>query len=181
MPEIASLSVACRIAEIRDVPSLVFLCARWQRDQVPNTQGGFLQLKYDSNTFLNLVADSSVIVAEANGTVAGYYLVNSRSDDPAVSLHRNKVEELKREERIPPEAKIALGSQALLDSPLQGKGIRKMLLIRLVEHLKGRYDYLFGTILRENTRAFRAHTGDGWQIIDVDERMHYVLWPMPKG
>lgn len=176
----SSAPVVCRPARAEDIPSLVELCARWQRDQVETTQNGFLQLRYGAETFGNLVAENSVIVAEENGLVAGYYLVNSRSNDPAVSLHRYKVEQLLRDGLLPSSAKVALGSQALLDSSLQGRGIRQMLLARLVDHLTGRYDFLFATIPKDNTRAFHAHTGDGWQIIDVDERMHYVYWPMPQ-
>jgi GNAT superfamily N-acetyltransferase len=176
----SSESVICRPARVEDIPALAELCARWQRDQVETTQNGFLQLRYGAETFGNLLAEDSVIVAEEDGLVAGYYLVNPRSSDPAVSLHRNKVEQLLRDGLIPTGARVALGSQALLDSSLQGRGIRQMLLAHLVKHLTGRYDLLFATIPKDNTRAFRAHTGDGWQIIDEDERMHYVFWPMPK-
>ncbi len=170
--------VICRLAQSGDIHSLAALCARWQRDQVETTSNGFLQLCYGEETFNSLVSDGSVMVAEEDGQVAGYYLVNSRQDDPAVALHLNKVETLKRNGRIPTEATVALGSQALLDITLQGRGIRQRLLKQLVEHLTGRYDLLFATIPKENTRAFRAHTGDGWKIIDEDEKMHSVYWPV---
>jgi len=88
----SSESVIRRPARVEDIPALVALCARWQCDQVETTQNGFLQLRYGAKTFGNLLAEDSVIVAEEVGLVAGYYLVNPRSSDPAVSLHRNTKE-----------------------------------------------------------------------------------------
>src|SRR5258708_36211009 len=143
MDSSSSAPVVCRPARVEDIPSLVELCARWQRDQVETTHNGFLQLKYGVETFGNLLAENSVIVAEEYGTVAGYYLVNPRSNDLAVSLHRNKVEQLRRDGMIPNGARGALGSQALLDSTLQGRGIRQMLLVRLFDHLAVLFDVLF--------------------------------------
>jgi hypothetical protein len=181
MPEVPNTHVLCRPATENDIPDLVALCARWQRSQVDTTQNGFLQLKYGHETFKTLVAENSIIIAEEDRKATGYYLVNPNDDDPAVEIHRNKVAELKSHGMLPEKSRIALGSQALLDHSLQGRGVRQMLLSNLVKHLTGRYEYLFATIPRENTRAFKAHLGDGWKIIDEDEKMFYVYWLMPIG
>jgi hypothetical protein len=173
--------VTCRVARSTDVLPLVELCARWQRDQVQTTSNGFLQLRYGPDTFENLVAASAVIVAEEEGSVGGYYLVNPRSTDPAVSLHYSKVQNLLAKNRFPAGSRIALGSQALLDGHFQGRGVRQLLLRLLVEHLTGRYDYLFATIPKENTRAYAAHTSDGWRVVDEDDFMYSVYWRMPVG
>ena len=49
----------------------------------------------------------------------------------------------------------------------------------LVQQLAGRFDYAFSTISKENTRAFNAHTKDGWQVMGEDDHYHYVVLPVP--
>ena len=50
------------------------------------------------------------------------------------------------------------------------------MLKKLVDNMKGKYDFLFATIAKDNPRAFKAHTRDGWTVVDEDKELFYVVY-----
>ncbi len=76
------------------------------------------------------------------------------------------------------DARVGLGAQALVDKDYQGQGLRTELLQLLLKQLLGQYDYIFSTISKENPRAFKAHSKDGWKVVLEDEQVYSVFLPV---
>jgi GNAT superfamily N-acetyltransferase len=167
-----------RLAHEADAASLTELCARWHCDQVVTTERGFLGATFSAETFQQLAAAGHCVVADLDGELLGYYLCNPFTKDGVLNLHHDRVALCRQAGAIPTDARVGVGGQALVDAPFQGQGIRENLLHLLIIHLQGQYDYLFGTISKENPRAFRAHTKDGWQVKHEDEQYWSVFYPV---
>jgi len=114
-------------------------------------------------------------VLKTGDEICGYYMVNNFSTNGVLAYHKTEVEKLKQSEVIDKNARVGVGTQAVLDKSVQGKGFRGQLLAALIEHVKHKYEFLFSSISKENPRAFRAHTDDGWYVVDENETVKFVL------
>jgi hypothetical protein len=50
------------------------------------------------------------------------------------------------------------------------------MLALLVANLKTKYDYMFSSIQKLNTRANTAHLRDNWEVVGEDESRVYVIF-----
>ncbi|MDO7886652.1 hypothetical protein [Hymenobacter cheonanensis] len=124
--------------------------------------------------------NQQVVVAMAADEVVGYYLLNTVSTDGVLATHHQAVETLRQQGQLAPTDRVGTGAQACIDLPYQGTGLRQRLLQQLLKQVAGRFDYLFATIAKENTKAFRAHTGDGWQVRGENNQLYYVVLPVSQ-
>ena len=83
---------------------------------------------------------------------------------------------MKQSGKIEQKKTVCVGAQAIVDVEFMGTGIRQLMLYKLIENMKGKFDYLFATIAKDNHRAFKAHTRDGWQILGEDDSLFYVVF-----
>ena len=169
-----------RAGQLPDVEQLVRLSNSLQRNQVTTTKHGFLGAGFGAETFTDLIACGQLVIGVVNEQVIGYYLLNTVSVDGVLASHHRIVEELKNENKMPAVARVGIGAQACILPLYQGQGLRPQMLDLLVQQLAGRFDYAFSTISKENTRAFNAHTKDGWQVMGEDDHYHYVVLPVPN-
>jgi hypothetical protein len=168
-------SVEIKKATATEIPGLTDINNRWQKEMLGNDiTRGFLSASFSYDIFKLLVESNEVVVAILDDKVVGYYLVNSISSDGVLFKHSHIVDALKLKAIIP-YVNVGLGSQALVEKDFQGSKIRKLMLNELVKLMKDKYQYLFSTISKQNTRAFSAHTKDGWTVVDEDEDTHHVI------
>jgi hypothetical protein len=171
-----SYSVEIRMATSSDIQGLTDINHRWQREILGNdTTHGFLSAAFSFDTFKALVDSNEVVVGILDSNVISYYIVNSISTDGVLFKHGQIVNGLKEKSIIPQHSRVGLGSQALVDKEFQGSHLRKLMLNELVKFVSEKYDFLFSTISKQNTRAFNAHTKDGWKVVSEDQDTNHVI------
>ena len=164
-----------RVGQFNDIDNLISINHKWQRHLLSNNKNGFLSASFDFQTFEALINNGEIVVAYNDSTLAGYYLINNYSQDGVLKIHKQIVDSLKAREIIPANSKVGLGAQALVDIEYQGTGLRSLMLNELTRSLKNKFDFLFSTISKENPRAFKGHTKDGWTVVDEDENVYSVI------
>lgn len=176
-----SLSPTVRVGLATDVPALVRLNQRWQRSQVATTQNGFLGAAFSPAIFAALAEIRQLVVAARGEEIVVYYLLNTVSTDGILATHQQAVAELRQQQQLTPTDLVGIGAQACIDQAYQGTGLRVVMLRQLLAQVTSRYDYLFATISKENSKAFRAHTRDGWQVRGENELVYYVVLPVAQS
>lgn len=172
-----SLEVVIENAVDTDARQLMQLNSKWQKATLgENISDGYVGALFSADTFLELIQRKQVVVARTDNNIIGYYLLNDFSKDGIIGRHEDMVAQLKSEEVIDHASRICVGAQAIVDRAYMGSGIRKLMLDKLVANMKHSYDYLFATIAKDNTRAYTAHTRDGWKVIGEEEQNYYVLY-----
>lgn len=131
---------------------------------------------FSNETFTELIHRNQITVTDFNNKIIGYYLLNNFSKDGIIGKHEDFVSMLKQKDKISKLLNICVGAQAVVDTEFMGSGIRSLMLDTLVGNMKGRYEYLFATIAKDNPRAFKAHTRDGWIVVDDEENLFYVIF-----
>lgn len=169
--------VNVRNANQNDIPDLMRLNQKWQKAVLgENIKNGFVGAAFSKETFAELIRRSQIVIAEFENEIIAYYLLNDFSKDGVIGKHEDFVRLLKEEDKIIKSKKVCVGAQAVVDSRFMGSGIRVLMLDRLVNNVKGQYDLLFATIAKENPRAFKAHTRDGWTVVGEEETLYYVVY-----
>jgi hypothetical protein len=171
------IDVVIRSADQPDIANLSGLNKKWQKTALSgNIKDGYIGAAFSDVTFSELISRDQVIVAYFNDALIGYYLLNDFSKDGVIGRHAEIVAMLKKGGKIAAGAKICVGAQVVVDSAFMGSGVRWLMLSHLMKNVEGVYDYLFGTIAKDNHRGFTAHTRDGWKVIDEDEDLYCVLY-----
>ena len=168
--------ISIREGQYSDIPELITLNSSWQPDMIKDKRKGVLGCRFTHDEFIQLIDLDQVAVALADGQVVGYYLLNTVAIKEAHAMHAPKIAELKAKAIIRPDANIGLAAQVCINTAYNGQGIRKKLLQKLLDQLTGRYDYFFGSIVKENLKGYTAHTNDGWKVIDEDDSVWYVVF-----
>lgn len=172
-----NLEVFIENAVVTDIEQLVLLNSKWQKTTLGNNiRDGYVGALFSAETFLELIQRKQVVVARSGEQIIGYYLLNNYSKDGIIGRHEDMVARLKDKRIIDPALRICVGAQTIVDTAYMGSGIRKLMLDKLVANMKDSYDYLFATIAKDNTRAYTAHTRDGWKVIGEEEQNYYVLY-----
>lgn len=171
------IDVEIREANDPDIENLMHLNQKWQKLVLgQDLKDGYVGAAFSKETFEHLIAQNQVIVSQQDETIIGYYLLNNFSKEGIIGTHEDIVNSLRANHKIDPGVSVCVGAQAVVDTAFMGSAIRYLMLMKLVEKMKGRYDYLFATIAKDNPRAFKAHTRDGWFIADENENLYFVLF-----
>jgi hypothetical protein len=171
-----TIDVIVRNANEKDIYNLLFLNRKWQKVSLKSIKDGYIGAEFSESTFNKLIQMNQVSCAYLNDQIIGYYLLNNVSKDGIIGRHEDIVTKLKNNGKLPEQLKICVGAQAVVDTHFMGSGIRVLMLEDLNRNMKGKYEYLFATIAKDNPRAFSAHTRDGWVVIDEDESQFFVLF-----
>ncbi|GGD72953.1 hypothetical protein GCM10011514_41310 [Emticicia aquatilis] len=164
-------------AEFINVQKLVILNHKWQKAALGDQlQDGYIGAAFSTDTFYAIIEKKQIVITEYNDEVIGYYLLNNISKDGVIGRHEEIVKELKNSGIIDKKKNICVGGQVVVDSSYMGSGIRQQMLKELVSNMKGCYDFLFGTIAKDNPRAYTAHTRDGWKVYGEDDNLFFVLY-----
>lgn len=172
--------VLIRPGEAGDEILLHELNRKWLKEAVRNDLSrGFLTSLYSPEEFRQIIDAKEIVVAEINcqDKLLGWYLVNNSVHNEVYEKNINKIQELKKNLFIHFNAKVAIGAQALVEGRFQGKGVRQSMLQLLNKSFIGKYDYMFSSIKKDNTRANKAHLLDNWQLIgNEDKERVYVIY-----
>lgn len=172
-----SITVLIRNANEKDIEQLMPLNQKWQKAALTQTlKNGYLGASFSQETFSELIAKNQVVLAEFDKNIIGYYLLNNVSKDGVIGMHAAIVTHLKSNGGIDEKLKVCVGAQAVVDKDFMGSGIRLFMLTKLVDNVRNSYDFLFSTIAKDNPRAYKAHTKDGWFVVDENETLFYVLY-----
>ena len=171
-----SIDVTVRNATLADINHLMTLNQKWQKQNLENINNGYIGARISEGTFQELIKKDQVSCALFNGEIIGYYLLNDVSKDGIIGTHQEIVETLKSAGKLNKQLKICVGAQAVVDKDYMGSGIRQLMLANLKQNMQGKFDYFFATIAKDNPRAFTAHTRDGWEVIDENDNLFYVIF-----
>lgn len=165
------------LATEKDISSLVELNAKWQFDNIliALKSEGFLSAQFNARDFETLIRNKEVIVTMYVDKVVGYYLLNNFCETKKSYEAKKVVENLIDKNKIQKTSKVGIGAQALIDKEHQGKGLSRPMLKLLCEQVQSKYDYLYSSISKQNTKAYQVHTKEGWFVIDENENCYYVL------
>lgn len=174
-----SVDIEVRSATKNDLVYLVQLNQKFQKSILGNKiQDGYVGAAFSTETFLELINRNQIVVTQFQQRLVGYYLLNNFSKDGVIGKHEDIVNELKSKQKIAKELSICVGAQAIVDNEFMGSGIRPLMLQRLAQNVQGKFDYLFATIAKDNPRAFKAHTRDGWEVVDEDNILYFVVYKL---
>lgn len=170
-------SFIIRNGSVKDLANLTHLNHKWQKSVVgENSKDGYLGAELSAATFLELIRKEQIIVAEVMNLVIGYYLLNNVSREGVIGLHLDIVKTLRANNIINPSLKIIVGAQAIVDKEFMGLGIRTRMLDALSKNVCSKFDLLFGTIAKDNPKAYAAHTKDGWIVVGEEPTLYYVVY-----
>jgi L-amino acid N-acyltransferase YncA len=166
-----------RLATSKDTLALVELNYKWQADKISNAQksDGFLSAQFNATDFETLIKNEEVIVTLHNDKVIGYYLLNNFCETKKYHEAKQIVISLIAKNKIPNSCKVGIGAQALIDKEHQGKGLSRPMLKLLCEQVQSKYDYLYSSISKQNSKAYQVHTKEGWFVVEENDNSHYVL------
>ena len=156
------LELSCRVAEARDVAEIAALNAFWvSAGNSAHRSGGYLSYPFERHVVAAIVAAEHCVVAEHEGRVVGYYLINAVARTPTIEKREQIVKELVAAGGIPP-ARYAFQTQAAVHPGMRGRRIGRRLLRELKVLVAHRYDCLLGEVWRDNLNARVAHERVGW-------------------
>jgi hypothetical protein len=170
-------TINVRVAEIKDINQLVNLNKSWVKTALENNlKNGFLTSLYTEQEFEKIISEKEIVVAVDANKIIGWYLINNQIENEVQNKNNSAVEKLKTQKTIPHNSRVGLGAQALVIKEHQGQGIRENMLELLVLNLKNKYDFMFSSIQKLNTRANIAHLKDNWELVGEDENRVYVIY-----
>jgi len=169
-------SFKIRCADIGDIISLIDLNRRWQKTNLESLKNGFLSAEFGYDTFLALVQNKEIVIAEIEGNIAGYYLVNNYSIDGILIRHQKMVDDLIAKSLIPINSKVGLGVQVLIDLNYQGIGLMDKMLHYLINLMAHKYEFLFSTISKENQKSLSAHIRSNWRVVDEIDNIYCIIY-----
>jgi hypothetical protein len=173
----SEIDVEIRDAKISDVEGLMVLNKKWQKIALgEDIKDGYIGAAFTRETFLELIEKKQVSVTQFNNCIVGYYLLNNVSKDGIIGKHEDFVEEMRSKGVLNRTNNICVGAQAVVDSEFMGSPLRFMMLQNLINNVKSSYDHLFATIAKDNPRAHKAHTRDGWKVIGENEDLFFVVF-----
>ncbi len=170
-----------RAATLADISELLRLNHKWNRTnlEAEARQGGYLSVTFTAAEMEFMVARGEVAVVEQEQGLKGYYLVNTNPASPRVAINERIMTALKQRGVLKVGARVAVGTQAVLEDELRGKGYYRELFLRFVEQLGLRYDLLFSTVSKCNPKI-KAHEQLGWKIVGEDEQTYWVIWQIAQ-
>jgi hypothetical protein len=162
-------------ASIGDIPALVALNTKWFKDNLKNTQNGFLSVCYTHAMFERMILNNDILVFYVNRVLSGYVLVNTVFSLPHTETIQHQLFE-KMPEFI--NKKIAYSYQIILDTAIQGTGFFSLAQYACREFFKNQYDLLVSTIQKTNGRSVNAHAQLGWTILDTPNPYYLIAYPL---
>lgn len=161
----------------RDINEICDLNNVWQYENIPEKerQFGYLSVRYSDKNIQTIIQHNEIVVAERQGKLLGYYLLNNFCDTPKYKEGFDVIVELKRIGVIDQKANVGIGAQVAIDKNEQGKGISRKLLDELCKLTKPKYNLLYSSLSKSNPIGYSVHTKEGWKILHESEKCFYVF------
>jgi hypothetical protein len=165
-----------------DIDKLVNLHNRHLLSNLTNEQikEGFIRVTYDSDNFESIINDNAIVVVKDLYEIVGYYLLGHSSKSASLkyqfeALNIYAIDGIKLS-----ELKVACGAQAILEKEFRGKDLTEKMLQKLIEQVSSKYNYLFSSITKYNSNAYKAHKKSGYVIVGEDENKYFVCLKLNK-
>ena len=156
------------------IDQILVLNSKYLITHLNDTQkkSGFVRIEYTEEEIKKIIEHQEIVVAIDNNKVVGYYLVGRKSDSVALDYQKNKAINLFGSHTIQFD-KIGYGCQVCIDYTHRNNGLSKNMLLKLVEILDNKYEYLLSIISKENTISLQNSTAIGWTALDSSENPKY--------
>ncbi len=138
---------------------------------------GYIPDRTNNEACMQLIDAGNMMCAWHGDELAGFYLSDHwRFTYPSTKFayFMEILQRVARKNGLNVDS-IACGAQCVIDIPHQGTGLRSRLLTELVKHTAEKFPWQFSKISRDNIRANRGHTRDGWTEVAGDDEYVYVL------
>lgn len=171
--------ITIRNAVKSDIAELIALNSKWQKANLParNTDG-YVGALFSQDTLTELIKRDQVVVAYDGLKLAGYYLLNTYSKEGVIGKHTGMVAGMKGKGLLEQKAIVGVGLQVVVDTAYMGSGILKAMFIMLAANVQEKYDFMFGTIAKDNPRSLKAHIKSGFTIPGEEEDFWYILYKL---
>lgn len=162
--------------EEKDIPQLVALNKKWQLTALNgNTNKGFLSGAFDEMFFKKLITNEAIIAAFYNNHIIAYMLTANHSNMGLLQMHKDEVERLKSKGIIQNKLNVAVGIQTVVEERYHGTGLISVIRNNFRDLLKNRFQLLFTTIAKNNSRSFASATKYGWKLVGEDEHHYHLI------
>lgn len=169
-----------RLATPSDADQLLALNHRWQKESLGNNlEQGYLSLALEKDVLDQIIANKAIVIAVVGEEVVAYVLSNNYSK--IIEKYSGKrVKELKQAGKINADLNIALGAQVVIEVAYRKKGLRRLMLRKLLESLSKNYDALFTSVALENEWILKMDLRDGWELVAQDKKHYYIILMIKK-
>jgi hypothetical protein len=172
----AIIDVNLRSATIQDIDSLIYLNKKFHKSNPTiKLENGYIGAIFPRKTFQELIQLDQIVIGESAHKIIGYYLVNTYSNEGVIGLQLEMVNTLKSSGILNKNDAVCHGAQVAIDDEFMGSGIRTLLFNELCSRMKINYQYLFGTVAKDNSRSLKTVTRDGYAIVGENSTLYYIL------
>lgn len=155
------MGIKYRIASLNDVTNIFLLNKKW--GTTTSFKKKYITICFSESEVLVLVQKGNIVVAELENKIIGYYLINDVYETALTKKYKELLNDSISTGKIP-NGSYAHHTQAVVDVGYMRQGIGKSMLDFLKRHLSDRYDFLMGSIRKNNLKAKEAHVKSGWII-----------------
>jgi hypothetical protein len=170
------IDVDLRSATKKDIDQLIYLNEKFHKSNpLIRLESGYIGAIFPRKTFQELIHLDQVLIGVSANKIISYYLVNNYSNEGVIGLQLDMVNALKSSGILNENDSVCHGVQVVVDYEFMGSGIRTLLFNELCSRMKVNYQYLFGTVAKDNLRSLKALKRDGYAIVGENSTLHYVL------
>lgn len=171
-----------RLAESKDIQHLLNLNKVWQIEKLSEFEKlhGYLSVGYDSNDFEVFISNKEVVVISFKNEIVGYYLLNNYRYTKKREEGLNVIKEMKTLGIIKENVRVGIGAQVVVSREHQGKGLSRKLLEGLCNAVNQKYDLLYSSLSKNNSKGYTVHTNEGWEILFESDNSFYVFLYLNK-
>jgi len=159
------MEINYKIASLKDVTDVFLLNQKWIN--VKNFENGYITNCFSESEILSLVQKRNIVTAEIENKIIGYYLINDLYETELTKKRKEIVSDSILNGEIP-DGLYVYHTQAVVDRDYMRRGIAKKMLNYLKKQVSNRYDFLMGSIRKNNLTAKAAHVKSGWEIFHED-------------
>lgn len=135
---------------------------------------GFIRVTYDSDNFKSIINDNAIVVVRTQDEIFGYYLLGHSTKSASLKYQFEALNMFSIYGIKLSELKVACGAQAILEKEFRGRGLTEKMLQKLIEQVSSKYNYLFSSITKYNSNAYKVHKSSGYIIVGEDETKYFV-------
>ncbi len=166
-------------SSLKEAEALADFNRKWQRENVKDLASGFLSGgHFTPAIFMKMARQKDTVVGFFQGRLISYYTINSVVKEGVLLEQFEKAEDLKTKGIIPHQANVAVGVQVVVDTEYQGSVLAKLMLDRLVENTRDRFDYFYTSISRKNKKSIAAHKKAAWAFVEEDDCLHHLIYDL---
>jgi len=142
-------------------------------------QKGFIRIKYSDDDIRRIIDNKEIVIALNNDSVIGYYLIGRTSQNNDLEYQKNKAANLFETHNILFD-KVGYGCQVCIDEKFRNNGFFREMLNILFDVVKNKYSHMLCSISESNTASLKTHITNGWQLVDFNDIIYFLICKIPK-